>query len=286
MRIDKFRTREARKFQENYMKHHHIDITKHWIYPLSEIETAEEQSGALLLYKHKPADAAIETAPGRQNPASFFVLRGSPLWDGDDELAVDVGGGGERGAGVRREPESPAIELEGAVVDLAGIGGGGGADHDLHDAGVDLDGEGADVVPEVVGGGDEAEPVGVLLDGDVGVGAEGELQHLAEDVWKPPELLLPPRASADSGGGGGGEDGVGVVADGDVPLLGRRVHPHGSHPSTTTTETLNLALIQTLTLASDDTNRRRKPQNPTRNSSNLIEKTENSTRKEQLKSKP
>ncbi|GFY85057.1 hypothetical protein Acr_03g0018310 [Actinidia rufa] len=64
---------------------------------------------------------------------------------------------------------------------------------------------------------DESEAVGALLDGDVGIGAEGELEDLAEDVREPPEPLV--RRNLVGGALRG-------VSDRNVPLHLHRVdHP-------------------------------------------------------------
>lgn len=57
------------------------------------------------------------------------------------------------------------------------------------------------VAEDVIGFGDESEAIGGLLDGNFGVGAEGEFEDAAEDVGEAAEALVV--------GGGEAEEGVG-----------------------------------------------------------------------------
>lgn len=174
-----------------------------------------------ILYKHENAVGAGTSQEGGYVTSVIAVVRGGTLGHGDDELALGVGGGGHGGARAGREAEAPPVELEGGGGPVVGADAGGQVPHDdLGDAGVDLDGvRVCAAFGEAFGGGDEAELRGVLLDGDVGVGGEGELEHLGEDVREAPQLL---RASRREDGGRG------AALDGDGALPRGRVDPHGA----------------------------------------------------------
>ncbi|CAL9172473.1 unnamed protein product [Musa hybrid cultivar] len=150
--------------------------------------------------------------------SSIFLLGPRPLRHGYHEHAAGIRGGGQRRPGGGRQPEPPSIELEPLLeVDAAAV-----PYHNLHHPGVYLDRVGSDVAPEIVSGRDKPEALGVLLDGYVGIGLEGKLQDLAEDVGQAAELLLP----VEHGCGGGRR--IHVVAEGDVPLPGCWMNPHTS----------------------------------------------------------
>lgn len=199
--------------------YYHIYIT----HDINIKKEAGEQKGCYgikfnLLYKQE--DVVSAGASKDVGSVAVALVRGGSLGHGDNELALGVGGGGQGGARAGREAEPPPVELEGrgaVVVVFAGAGDGQAPHDDLGDAGVDLDGVGAGAAGgEAVGGGDEAERRRVLLDGDVGVGGEGELEHPGEDVREAAQLLRAVRR------------GGGAALHGDGALPRGRMDPHGA----------------------------------------------------------
>ena len=94
---------------------------------------------------------------------------------------------GWTGAGAGGEREPPPVKLEGDGPVIGADVGGQVPHDDLGDAGVDLEGVGACAASgEAVHSGEEVELHRVLPDSNVGVGGEGELEHLGEDVREAP----------------------------------------------------------------------------------------------------
>jgi hypothetical protein len=172
--------------------------------------------GINLLYKQEDALGTSASEDGCSSVRAVLVIRSRALGHGDDELALGVGRGGHGGARAGREAEPPSVELERRRAVVVRARASGEVPHDdLGDARVDLDGVGAGASGgEPIGGRHEAQRRGVLHDRDVGVGREGQLEHLGEDVRQAAQLFP-----------AHGRGRAALHGNGELP--GRRVHPHG-----------------------------------------------------------
>ncbi|KAL8160673.1 hypothetical protein V2J09_002210 [Rumex salicifolius] len=130
-------------------------------------------NSSFLLYKNK-----ISFTPYFFPIHSAFLLVSAAFGHCNHQIAVRVSRGRQLRPSGRREAESPRIEPE-----LELIGDRlPRSDNDLRHARVDLDGISADVASDIgVGDGESQKFVG-FLNGNVGVGTEGKLENLGEEV--------------------------------------------------------------------------------------------------------